>query len=70
MLSKRIKKFTMQHVIIIRHGERLDNVDYNWAVRSSRPYDPPITNAGEKEVKTAAERFKDAVCLNIDTRYV
>lgn len=53
----------MQHVFIIRHGERLDNVDYNWVVKSSRPYDPPITNDGEKEVIAAAERFKDVVCV-------
>ena len=57
MASKQDK----QSVIIIRHGERLDNVDYNWVSRSDRPYDPPLTKEGEKQATEAGEKFKGKV---------
>ena len=50
-----------QLVIIIRHGERLDNVDYHWVSRSDRPYDPPITKEGEKQATEAGDKFKGKV---------
>ena len=50
-----------QHVFIIRHGERLDNVDYDWVRTAERPYDPPLTEDGVKEASEAGMRFKDKV---------
>ncbi|CAI8612419.1 unnamed protein product [Vicia faba] len=35
-----------QNVIIMRHGERLDNIDPLWATTASRPWDPPLAQAG------------------------
>ena len=51
----------VQHVFIIRHGERLDNVDYDWVRTAERPYDPPLTEDGVKEASEAGMRFKDKV---------
>ena len=51
----------VQHVFIIRHGERLDNVDYEWVRRAERPYDPPLTEDGLREAREAGKRFKDKV---------
>ena len=50
-----------QRVIVIRHGERLDNVDYSWAETASRQYDPPITEAGVAQANEAAKKFVDKV---------
>ena len=55
----------MQRVFIIRHGERLDNVDYGWVMKSDRPYDPPLTDDGTKDALEAGLRFKDKVCLTL-----
>ena len=51
-----------QRLIIIRHGERVDNVDPHWERTAERPYDPPLTEDGEEEVKTVGqERFSEKV---------
>ena len=55
------KEDAVQHIFIIRHGERLDNVDYGWVRRAERPYDPPLTEDGVKEASEAGQRFKDKV---------
>ena len=55
-----------QYVIVMRHGERLDNVDYTWDRKEGkdRPYDPPLTSRGKKEVhQIVSERFKSKVSL-------
>jgi broad specificity phosphatase PhoE len=35
-----------QNVVIMRHGERLDNIDPSWASTASRQWDPPLAQAG------------------------
>ena len=59
---------SVQRVFIIRHGERLDNVDYDWVRWAERPYDPPLTDDGVKEASEAGERFKDKVSLGLRTQ--
>lgn len=36
-----------QHVVVMRHGERRDNVEPLWAARASRRWDPPLTDDGK-----------------------
>ena len=55
----------VQSIFIIRHGERLDNVDYEWVMKAERPYDPPLTEDGSREALVAGERFKHKVKLII-----
>ena len=35
-----------QKMWVIRHGERLDEVDDSWQATTDRPYDPPLTAKG------------------------
>eukprot|EP01065_Artemidia_motanka_P044840 TRINITY_DN6443_c0_g1_i3.p1 TRINITY_DN6443_c0_g1~~TRINITY_DN6443_c0_g1_i3.p1 ORF type:complete len:199 (+),score=21.68 TRINITY_DN6443_c0_g1_i3:63-659(+) len=35
-----------QHLFIMRHGERQDDVDPSWIKSAGRPYDPPLTEPG------------------------
>ncbi|XP_030465091.2 uncharacterized protein LOC115684490 [Syzygium oleosum] len=35
-----------QHVVVMRHGDRLDNVDQSWPSRAPRPWDPPLAEEG------------------------
>jgi len=39
----------VKHVYIIRHGERVDHVDRNWAATAKYPADPPLTDRGHKQ---------------------
>ena len=51
----------VQRIFVIRHGERLDNIDYEWVRRAERPYDPPLTEDGIREAIEAGKVFKDKV---------
>ena len=59
------EKQQVQRVFIIRHGERLDNVDYDWVMTAERPYDPypPLTDEGTREALEAGHRFKEKVWI-------
>lgn len=46
-----------QRMIVIRHGERLDAVDYTWTDSAPRPYDPPLTECGIQQAAEAGKRF-------------
>ncbi|XP_058736804.1 uncharacterized protein LOC131609164 [Vicia villosa] len=35
-----------QNVIVMRHSERLDNVEPTWVSTATRPWDPPLTQSG------------------------
>lgn len=35
-----------QHVVIMRHGDRLDNIDQSWPSMAPRPWDPPLAEVG------------------------
>ncbi len=50
-----------QSLIIVRHGERLDRVDYNWVTNADRPYDPPLTDQGVREARRTGDAFKEKV---------
>ena len=51
-----------QRVIVVRHGERLDNVDYTWTETAARPYDPPLTEKGVEQARDTGKRFLRKVC--------
>ncbi len=61
MATKDTDTDTGQVVIVIRHGERIDNVDYDWVIRSKRPYDPPLTEVGVKQAREVGSAFKGKV---------
>ena len=50
-----------QRVFVIRHGERIDHVDYSWVGKSDRPYDPPLTEQGVREAKDTGHMLKGRV---------
>lgn len=36
-------------LVIVRHGERLDNVQPRWTNTAERPHDPPLTDRGREQ---------------------
>ena len=48
---------SVQRIVIIRHGERLDNVDYTWTETAARPYDPPLTEKGAEQARNAGKQL-------------
>ncbi|DBA67607.1 hypothetical protein WJX79_004788 [Trebouxia sp. C0005] len=47
-----------QHFVVMRHGERIDEMDKSWSAQASRPYDPYLTPKGEEQAKAVAEQLK------------
>ncbi|KAK2360318.1 Phosphoglycerate mutase family protein [Trifolium repens] len=52
-----------QNVVIMRHGERLDNIEPSWASTASRPWDPPLAQAGR------IRAFQMGQCIQQSLKY-
>jgi broad specificity phosphatase PhoE len=44
-------------VWLLRHGERQDSVDPDWASRADRPHDPGLTATGREQARRTARRL-------------
>ncbi|KAJ9171205.1 hypothetical protein P3X46_014600 [Hevea brasiliensis] len=47
-----------QNVVVLRHGDRIDNFDPDWATTAARPWDPPLIENGR------VRAFCTGGCLN------
>ncbi|CAL8466106.1 g5642 [Coccomyxa elongata] len=47
-----------QYLVVMRHGERLDEIDVSWRAQSLRPWDPPLSPKGEKQASDVAAKLK------------
>ncbi|CAA0813565.1 Phosphoglycerate mutase family protein [Striga hermonthica] len=47
-----------QHVVVMRHGDRLDNFVPLWAASAPRPWDPPLVDDGKVRAFGTGERFR------------
>ena len=43
-----------QYLVVMRHGERMDEIDISWRATSKRPWDPPLSNKGLQQVGCGA----------------
>jgi broad specificity phosphatase PhoE len=43
---------------LLRHGERVDQVDPDWAAGADRPHDPPPTERGREQAAAAGDRLR------------
>ena len=48
-------------VIVTRHGSRLDAADKDWHLKSSAPYDPPLTYGGWKQSHALGARIANII---------
>lgn len=53
-------KCTEQHVYVMRHAEREDDVNPMWAAGAERPCDTPISKAGAEAAQAAGRALQDA----------
>ncbi|KAL3516886.1 hypothetical protein ACH5RR_023788 [Cinchona calisaya] len=49
---------SQQHVVVMRHGDRLDNFEPLWASKASRPWDPPLTQDGKDRAFARGRKFR------------
>ena len=51
LASGKDKGGSCQSIIVIRHGERMDVVNYEWKKTAARPYDTPLSERGVEQVR-------------------
>lgn len=56
---------TERTIWLLRHGERLDTIDSNWKKTAARPFDPPLSEQGQREAQQVAQRLRDESLAHI-----
>ncbi|KAF9604663.1 hypothetical protein IFM89_008994 [Coptis chinensis] len=54
-----------QHIIVMRHGDRLDCADSLWQSTTKQPWDPPLSDAGKARAFSIGKQFKDNLSVPI-----
>lgn len=54
----------MQRVVVMRHGDRLDQAEPLWPAKKPRPWDPPLTDAGLLRAWTVGKRIRAAAAAD------
>lgn len=47
----------VQHVVVMRHGDRIDHFDPTWVSRAARPWDPVLTDGGKTRARATGARL-------------
>ncbi|KAI8545453.1 hypothetical protein RHMOL_Rhmol07G0041200 [Rhododendron molle] len=47
-----------QNVVVMRHGDRIDNFEPLWAATAARPWDPPLVEAGKVRAFCTGRKFR------------
>lgn len=48
----------VQNVIVMRHGDRMDNFEPTWIASADRPWDPPLTEEGKKRAWDTGKKMR------------
>lgn len=48
-----------QNIIVMRHGDRIDNFDPLWISTAPRPWDPPLVEEGRVRAFCTARKFRN-----------
>ncbi|KAF3569684.1 hypothetical protein F2Q69_00062260 [Brassica cretica] len=59
-----------QHVFVMLHGDRLDNVDPLWAATAGRPWDPPLFLNGMIRAFKTCQRIRSQTGVPIHRVFV
>ncbi|XP_039168306.1 uncharacterized protein LOC104430630 isoform X2 [Eucalyptus grandis] len=46
-----------QHIVVMRHGDRLDNVDRSWPATAPKRWDPPLAEVGRDRARETAKQL-------------
>ncbi|KAM0002142.1 putative histidine phosphatase superfamily, clade-1 [Helianthus debilis subsp. tardiflorus] len=63
-------QMTHQHVVVMRHGDRLDNFDPLWTQKAARPWDPPLVFQGKVRAFGIGRKFNNCLGFPIHRVFV
>lgn len=59
-----------QNVVVMRHGDRLDNFDPQWTEKAARPWDPPLVFEGKVRAFGTGKKFNKSLGFPIHRVFV
>ncbi|KAK7293261.1 hypothetical protein RJT34_16124 [Clitoria ternatea] len=65
-----LRPFSYQNVVVMRHGDRLDNFDRSWASTAARPWDPPLAQQGRVRAFQTGSRLRQSLGFPIHRIFV
>ncbi|KAL1818677.1 hypothetical protein ACET3Z_013546 [Daucus carota] len=48
-----------QNIVVMRHGDRIDNFDPSWAINAERKWDPPLIEAGKTRAFNTGRKLRE-----------
>lgn len=48
----------LQNVLVMRHGDRIDNEQPLWISKATRPWDPPLVTIGKTRASTIGKKLR------------
>ncbi|XXG66548.1 hypothetical protein AAC387_Pa06g0098 [Persea americana] len=68
--SQTLERANVQNVIVMRHGDRLDNFEPLWVASAKRPWDPPLTEVGKIRAWNTGKKLRKNLGFKIDRVFV
>ncbi|CAL5381315.1 unnamed protein product [Camellia sinensis] len=59
-----------QNVVVMRHGDRIDNFEPLWSASAARPWDPPLVDAGLVRAFCTGRKFRTQLGFPIHRVFV
>ncbi|KAK3019680.1 hypothetical protein RJ639_004155 [Escallonia herrerae] len=68
--SQSMQPSVHQHVVVMRHGDRIDNFEPLWASTAARKWDPPLVEAGRVRAFCTARKLRNHLDFPIHRIFV
>ncbi|GAU48251.1 hypothetical protein TSUD_174890 [Trifolium subterraneum] len=59
-----------QNIIVMRHGDRIDNLDPLWTSTAARPWDPPLAQQGHDRAFQTGKSIQQSLGFPIHQLFV
>ena len=50
---------SLQHLFVMRHGDRWDDANRSWVHSAPRPWDPPLTDQGKRRARDVGIKLRN-----------
>ncbi|RZC69162.1 hypothetical protein C5167_032285 [Papaver somniferum] len=60
----------IQHIVVMRHGDRIDNVEPLWISTAKRPFDPPLAEPGKVRAFCTGRKLRNNLDFPIHRVFV
>ncbi|OVA04670.1 Histidine phosphatase superfamily [Macleaya cordata] len=65
-----VDRDSVQHVVVMRHGDRIDNAEPLWVSTAARPFDPPLAEPGKVRAFCTGRKLRNNLGFPIHRVFV